>query len=185
MEGGPPNFPADFTCPQVLRILLVRFSFRLHDFHILRCSFPTTSAMIHDTRYSPLPRRYFYQRFSLFRFRSPLLAKSRLISFPLPTEMFQFGRFPPYDYVFIVRFHILSMEGFPIRKSADITAICASPQLIAACHVLRRLPMPRHSPCALISLNSFFISFMIWCMSYRKSVFLLVVILFTLRLERP
>ena len=80
---------------------------------------------------------------------------------------------------------IFCMEGFPIRKSADITAICASPQLIAACHVLRRLPMPRHSPCALISLNSFFISFMIWCMSYRKSVFLLVVILFTLRLERP
>ena len=69
------------------------------------------------------------------------------------------------------------MEGFPIRKSADITAICASPQLIAACHVLRRLPMPRHSPCALISLNSFFISFSIWCMSYRKSVVLLVVIL--------
>ena len=69
------------------------------------------------------------------------------------------------------------MEGFPIRKSADITAICASPQLIAACHVLRRLPMPRHSPCALISLNSFFISFLIWCMSYRKSVVLLVVIL--------
>ena len=46
------------------------------------------------------------------------------------------------------------MEGFPIRKSADITAICASPQLIAACHVLRRLPMPRHSPYALVRLNS-------------------------------
>ena len=32
-----------------------------------------------------LPRRYFYPRFGLFRFRSPLLAKSRLISFPPPT----------------------------------------------------------------------------------------------------
>ena len=29
-----------------------------------------------------LPLRYFYLRFSLFRFRSPLLAESRLISFP-------------------------------------------------------------------------------------------------------
>ena len=47
----------------------------------------------------------------------------------------------------------MSPWGFPIRKSADITAICASPRLIAACHVLRRLPMPRHSPCALSSLN--------------------------------
>ena len=32
--------------------------------------------------------------------------------------------------------------------------MCSSPQLIAACHVLRRLLMPRHSPCALISLTS-------------------------------
>ena len=32
-----------------------------------------------------LPRKYYYFRFGLFRFRSPLLAKSRLISFPPPT----------------------------------------------------------------------------------------------------
>ena len=44
--------------------------------------------------------------------------------------------------------------GSPIRKSADITDICSSPQLIAACHVLRRLLMPRHSPCALSSLTA-------------------------------
>ena len=49
---------------------------------------------------------------------------------------------------------ILHHRGFPIRKSADITDICSSPQLIAACHVLRRLPMPRHSPYALVRLNS-------------------------------
>ncbi len=46
------------------------------------------------------------------------------------------------------------MLGSPIRKSADITDICSSPQLIAACHVLLRLLMPRHSPCALSSLTS-------------------------------
>ena len=40
-----------------------------------------------------------------------------------------------------------------IRKSADITLICSSPQLIAACHVLLRLLMPRHSPYALFRLN--------------------------------
>ena len=91
--------------------------------------------------------------------------------------MFQFGRFPPLDYVFIQRFHILSMEGFPIRKSADITAICASPRLIAACHVLHRLPMPRHSPCALISLNSFS-SLIVWYGLHELAnrLFLLVVI---------
>ena len=75
------------------------------------------------------------------------------------------------------------MEGFPIRKSADITAICASPRLIAACHVLHRLPMPRHSPCALISLNSFFISFDMVCMSSQIGYFLLVVIFITLAIS--
>ena len=40
-----------------------------------------------------------------------------------------------------------------IRKSADIMLICSSPRLIAACHVLHRLLMPRHSLCALVRLN--------------------------------
>ena len=31
--------------------------------------------------------------FGLFRFRSPLLTESRLLSFHMLTEMFQFGRF--------------------------------------------------------------------------------------------
>ena len=41
----------------------------------------------------------------------------------------------------------------PIRKSTDLADICSSPWLIAACHVLLRLLMPRHSPCALSSLT--------------------------------
>jgi hypothetical protein len=35
--------------------------------------------------------------FRLFRFRSPLLTESRLISFPAGTEMFQFPAFAPQD----------------------------------------------------------------------------------------
>ena len=45
--------------------------------------------------------------------------------------------------------------GFPhseIRGSKDI---CSSPQLIAAYHVFLRLLVPRHPPCALISLTIF------------------------------
>ena len=37
-----------------------------------------------------LPRRYFYPRFGLLRFRSPLLSESFLLSFPPGTKMFQF-----------------------------------------------------------------------------------------------
>ena len=41
----------------------------------------------------PQPRTSFLGRFSLLRFRSPLLAESRLLSFPRGTEMFHFPRF--------------------------------------------------------------------------------------------
>ena len=37
-----------------------------------------------------------YKRFSLIRFRSPLLTESRLFSLPAGTEMFHFPAFPPH-----------------------------------------------------------------------------------------
>ena len=43
-------------------------------------------------------------RFRLFRFRSPLLSESLLISIPPGTEMFQFPGCASYPYVFRVRF---------------------------------------------------------------------------------
>ena len=57
----------------------------------------------------------------------------------------------------MLRSMILHHGGFPIRKSADIMLICSSPRLIAACHVLLRLLMPRHSPYALVRLNFLYI----------------------------
>ena len=42
--------------------------------------------------------------FGLFRFRSPLLTESRLMSFPPGTEMFQFPGFASYAYVFSARY---------------------------------------------------------------------------------
>jgi hypothetical protein len=47
------------------------------------------------------------------------------------------------------------MLGCPIRKCRDITLVCSSPCLIAAYHVLRRLSMPRHPPCALNCFKKF------------------------------
>ncbi len=41
----------------------------------------------------------------------------------------------------------------PHSEISGSKLICSSPKLIAACHVLLRLLMPRHSPCALISLT--------------------------------
>ena len=44
-------------------------------------------------------------------------------------------------------------RGFPHSEIPGSKLICSSPRLIAAYHVLLRLLMPRHSPCALISLT--------------------------------
>ena len=64
--------------------------------------------------------------------------------------MFQFRRFPTYGYLI---HRTLPCGGFPHSEISGSKLICSSPKLIAACHVLHRLLMPRHSPCALISLT--------------------------------
>ena len=67
--------------------------------------------------------------------------------------MFQFRRFPTYAYLIQRRLTEYCSAGFPHSEISGSTVICTSPKLIAACHVLHRLLMPRHSPCALYSLT--------------------------------
>ena len=47
----------------------------------------------------------------------------------------------------------LLLPDCSIRKSTDIAPTYGSPWLIAVSHVLHRLSVPRHSPCALCSLT--------------------------------
>ena len=91
----------------------------------------------------------------LVRFRSPLLAESRLISFPPGTEMFQFpgsARTGLYIQPAVTPSSCEVTPGFPIRTSPDQGLFDGSPELIAAYHVLHRLSTPRHPPCTLNSL---------------------------------
>ena len=67
--------------------------------------------------------------------------------------MFQFRRFPTYAYLIQRRLTEYCSAGFPHSEISGSTVICTSPKLIAACHVLHRLLMPRHSPCALLRLT--------------------------------
>ena len=65
---------------------------------------------------SPQPRPAVAERFGLLRFRSPLLAESRLISLPGATEMFQFTPSPPGTLCIHVQVtRHLPWLGFPIR----------------------------------------------------------------------
>ena len=45
------------------------------------------------------------------------------------------------------------VPGFPIRTSSDHSSVDSSPRHNAASHVLHRLPVPRHPPCALTHLQ--------------------------------
>ena len=65
--------------------------------------------------------------------------------------MFQFRRVPSFTY--LIQYKI-PCGGFPHSDISGSKLICSSPKLIAAYHVLHRLLMPRHSPCALISLTN-------------------------------
>ena len=62
------------------------------------------------------PRPDLSGRFGLFRFRSPLLTESLLLSFPPGTEMFQFPGLATHAYGFSVR-----LFGYP-GLNARLTA---------------------------------------------------------------
>ena len=98
-----------------------------------------------------------HDRFSLIRFRSPLLTESLLFSLPVGTEMFHFPTFPlPALYIQagVTGSYCYAQRGFPIRTSSDQGPLIGSPRLIADCYVLLRLQMPRHPPFALKDLKS-------------------------------
>ena len=76
MEGGPPMFEQDFTCPALL------------DMWMLPAGTGLSPAAADLSR--PFPFVHIHR---LVPFRSPLLWESRLISFPPGTEMFQFPGF--------------------------------------------------------------------------------------------
>src|SRR6201984_141818 len=52
------------------------------------------------------------------------------------------------------RWRTLRSVGLPHSEILGSQLVCSSPRLIAAYHVLRRLPVPRHPPCALTRLIS-------------------------------
>jgi hypothetical protein len=92
-------------------------------------------------------------RFGLFRVRSPLLTES-LICFLFLQVLRWFTSLssPQSAYGFSRKILHFLRRGFPHSEISGSTPVCSSPKLIAAYHVLHRLPSPRHPPYALSSL---------------------------------
>jgi hypothetical protein len=72
-----------------------------------------------------------------------------LMSFPPATEMVQFAGFAACGYGFTTGYPLGG--GLPHSEISGSTGARPSPELFAACHVLHRLSVPRHSPDALLS----------------------------------
>jgi hypothetical protein len=136
LEGGPPMFRQDFTCPALLEDASDLLPVRGH--HPLWPAVPGGSGSVECAT-------------GLVRFRSPLLAESRLMSFPPATEMFQFAGFASAAYEFSDGRP--RRAGFPHSEIRGSKPARGSPRLIAACYVLHRLSVPRHPPNALLRLS--------------------------------
>ena len=128
--------------------------FRLRDFHSLRLTFPGHSAISWSNFVSgPHPESI-----------STLgLASSAFARHYSQNLWFDFSSSPYLDVSvrgvpFIKLCIHLMIHGsspwvFPHSDTRGSLLICSSPRLFAACRVLLRLPVPRHSPYALVRLN--------------------------------
>ena len=99
------------------------------------------------------PPEYLYFGFGLIPVRSPLLGESlSCFLFLRVLRCFTSPRLLHTAYVFSRGYPIVKSGGFPHSEILGSKPVSGSPRLIAAVHVLHRLPSPRHPPCALIIL---------------------------------
>ena len=154
MDGGPPTFPRDSSCPAVLRIPAAPFRFRIRGSHPLRPAFPCRSSSFQSRDAGPYPGKPCGPPV----WPPPLsLATTRGISvdvFSSPYLDVSVQAVPFRNLWIQLRMTEYCSAGFPHSEISGSTVICTYPKLIAACHVLHRLLMPRHSPCALFRLTS-------------------------------
>ena len=125
-------FRQDYTCPALLKDQCPFYPYGA----ITRSGAPFQTVLVTPNTAT-----------GLVRFRSPLLAESRLMSFPPVTEMFQFTGFASPTYGFSRRSP--KRVGLPHSEIHGSKGARPSPRLFAACHVLHRLSVPRHPPDAL------------------------------------
>ena len=94
--------------------------------------------------------------------RTPVWALSRSLAatYEIEFSFFSSGyldvsvhRVPDLQLWIHCRSHEVFSCGFPHSEICGSLDICSSPQLFAAYHVFLRLLVPRHPPCALISLT--------------------------------
>ena len=153
MEDGPPIFPAGFTCPLVLWILLALNPFHLRGYHPVSLLFPKHSVKrlkLHITVLTPeilLPPVWPLPR-------SLATTSGISVDFSSSPYLDVSVQAVPHAHLWIqCTLTELHSAGFPHSDIHGSMPAFGSPWLFADCCVLRRLLVPRHSPCALCSLT--------------------------------
>ncbi len=124
LEGGPPRFKPDYTCPTLLRNSLESYPiFADGAITLYGRSFQSRLAnriVFMLGSYNPAIRRL---RFGLIPVRSPLLRESRLISFPLLLRCFSSQSIldMPMNSAYRTPYGV----GFPIRKPSGQSLLAA------------------------------------------------------------
>ena len=154
MDSGLPCFPPGFSCPAVLWILLALRQFRLRGSYPLWLDFPVNSTINSEcVSQSSTPIVLLPSVWPL----SLSLAATQKISFDFSSSAYldvSVQRVPFHTLCIGVWMTEVFSAGFPHSDISGSMDICSSPKLFAAYHVFHRLLVPRHPPCALISLTN-------------------------------
>src|SRR5689334_584979 len=165
LPGGPGRFTQDFSSPVLLGIpsnsrqgfaypALTVYGSPSQSFQLPH-RFLTVRPIGRSTKRVPRPRTCNACRLS----HTPGLASSAFAHhysrnhccflFLRVLRCFTSPRSPPTPMYSVPGDTTSLVPGFPIRTSPDPRSVDSSPRHIAASHVLHRLPVPRHPPCAL------------------------------------
>ena len=158
MEGGPPYFPQGSSCLVVLWILACLRTFRIRDSYPLWSARSSASFCYALRIIMPVLNPDLYCYSSVWA-----LPRSLATTYGISVDFFS-CRYLDVSVPYVSPLHTmdscagtraLTSGGFPHSEIHGSTAVCAFPWLIAACHVLHRLLVPRHSPYALNSLTCY------------------------------
>src|SRR3712207_8461005 len=83
-------------------------------------------------------------------------------------------RRPPRSTLFPYTTLFRSASGFPHSDISGSLLTYSSPKHFVVCHVLLRLLVPRHLPCALINLTLFFLKLVITAFRFISCYFLTI-----------
>jgi hypothetical protein len=154
LGGGPPRFKPGFTCPALLRCQSCQVLFSstgLSPFVVLlsrsvRLRFP-------DLLTGPTTPESMTLVWALPISLAATLGISKLIYFPLPTKMFQFGRYCLLNLFIqlrMMRYYSHRVSPFGFHR---VYAFFQLTDAYRGFRVLLRLLIPRHPPAALNSLT--------------------------------